>query len=860
MTPVQGAAEERFLSPPGHFQAVTDHASMNKALHQSTRPNTFNTPSPLHRPCTTASGNYNLYCLGETKDLAEICEEGFAKSMKKLSRQIMEDIRGELSDSMNELRKAIPGHISNAIEVHQASASTQLVQIRDMIQEMQSRAANVDFAPVIEEIRDGGALSMQGAKNSFQRLESQLLQGLAQVQEEVCEVRKEQDEARARSSELSQLRQSMRRVEDAVKHSEVQFMKELGEQQSNVKVLTEMASQSRRQEETFQHEMRLIEQIVTTTREGVISEESLMFALSPLKRLQRTVELDLTQVLAEVGRLQQAMNLHFVPWKVAGEDRATRIQREKTEVRDEARQNRFGRKLGLGLDDGADALECIAANQVSEKVYAREWGSQTEVAQMVENCAQTDHTGNLPKGKAGGFLKTKADKDKDKLSATNKKPAPVRRVFADSVKVKKKVQENLINKVAVTDYYKTEGVLQRLVKSSYFEQLTLIVIALNAIWIAVDTDYNEAEMLVDADRVFQVVENLFCIYFTFEISARFGAFKSKRDCVKDPWFVFDAALVLMMIIETWIITAALLIFEVGSLGVWGNLSMLRMARMVKMLRMTRMARLLRAVPELMVLVKGIAIAARSVFFFFLLIMIIVYVFAIVCRITTKDSQMGDRYFTTVPVAMNALLIDLVLPMNNVAILNEVNQMMPALWPLLMIFVLLTSITIMYMLIGVLVNVVNVVSSTEKEGMTVSAVNYELRDAFWNLRIDVNLPISKEKYQEILMSPKIFHIVQGVGVDVINLIDMADMVYEDVDPEQGGLSFVDFVRLVLSMRGTNPVTVKDVKEQLRVIKNVVKDSVNDVSEQLGEEMAQIRAEMQEQQRLLESKLEDLEDLE
>eukprot|EP00747_Dinoflagellata_sp_TGD_P125262 gnl/TRDRNA2_/TRDRNA2_174129_c1_seq8.p1 gnl/TRDRNA2_/TRDRNA2_174129_c1~~gnl/TRDRNA2_/TRDRNA2_174129_c1_seq8.p1 ORF type:complete len:847 (+),score=184.71 gnl/TRDRNA2_/TRDRNA2_174129_c1_seq8:255-2543(+) len=762
---------------------------------------------------------------------------------------------------MNELRKAIPGHISNAIEVHQASASTQLVQIRDMIQEMQSRAANVDFAPVIEEIRDGGALSMQGAKNSFQRLESQLLQGLAQVQEEVCEVRKEQDEARARSSELSQLRQSMRRVEDAVKHSEVQFMKELGEQQSNVKVLTEMASQSRRQEETFQHEMRLIEQIVTTTREGVISEESLMFALSPLKRLQRTVELDLTQVLAEVGRLQQAMNLHFVPWKVAGEDRATRIQREKTEVRDEARQNRFGRKLGLGLDDGADALECIAANQVSEKVYAREWGSQTEVAQMVENCAQTDHTGNLPKGKAGGFLKTKADKDKDKLSATNKKPAPVRRVFADSVKVKKKVQENLINKVAVTDYYKTEGVLQRLVKSSYFEQLTLIVIALNAIWIAVDTDYNEAEMLVDADRVFQVVENLFCIYFTFEISARFGAFKSKRDCVKDPWFVFDAALVGMMIVETWIITIALLIFDVGSIGVLGNLSMLRMARMVKMLRMTRMARLLRAVPELAILIKGIGIAARSVFFFFLLIIITVYIFAIIFRITTKDSHIEERYFTSVPAAMNSLLTDLVLPMNNVAIVTEVSQLIPASWPLLIFFIVLTSITIMYMLIGVLVNVVNVVSRTEKEMMTISAVNYDLREAFSNLRIDVNHPISKESYQELLMSPKIFGIVQAVGVDVINLVEMADMIYEEVDPSQGGLSFVEFVGIVLSMRGTNPVTVKDVKEHLRVIKNVVKDTVKDAVAQISEELSQLQTDMQEQQRLLELKLEDeLEDIE
>eukprot|EP00747_Dinoflagellata_sp_TGD_P125239 gnl/TRDRNA2_/TRDRNA2_174129_c1_seq13.p1 gnl/TRDRNA2_/TRDRNA2_174129_c1~~gnl/TRDRNA2_/TRDRNA2_174129_c1_seq13.p1 ORF type:complete len:920 (+),score=189.13 gnl/TRDRNA2_/TRDRNA2_174129_c1_seq13:187-2760(+) len=857
MTPVQGAAEERFLSPPGHFQAVTDHASMNKALHQSTRPNTFNTPSPLHRPCTTASGNYNLYCLGETKDLAEICEEGFAKSMKKLSRQIM-------ADFTNEFRKAIPNHIANAMEVREATANIHLMQIRDMLQEMQSShaAARVDFSPIIDEIRDGGALSLQGTKDSMHRLESQLVQGLAQVQEEVLAVRKEQDEARARSSELSQLRQSMRRVEDAVKHSEVQFMKELGEQQSNVKVLTEMASQSRRQEETFQHEMRLIEQIVTTTREGVISEESLMFALSPLKRLQRTVELDLTQVLAEVGRLQQAMNLHFVPWKVAGEDRATRIQREKTEVRDEARQNRFGRKLGLGLDDGADALECIAANQVSEKVYAREWGSQTEVAQMVENCAQTDHTGNIAKGKAaGGFLQPKGKKETQVRVPPRKPPKPVRRVFADSENLKKKAQEHLIQRVSVSNYYKSDGFLQKLVKNAYFEQCTLIMIALNAIWIAVDTDNNQADVLRDADLIFQVVENLFCIYFTFEILVRLCAFEKKRNCVKDPWFVFDAALVGMMIVETWIITIALLIFDVGSIGVLGNLSMLRMARMVKMLRMTRMARLLRAVPELMVLVKGIAIAARSVFFFFLLIMIIVYVFAIVCRITTKDSQMGDRYFTTVPVAMNALLIDLVLPMNNVAILNEVNQMMPALWPLLMIFVLLTSITIMYMLIGVLVNVVNVVSRTEKEMMTISAVNYDLREAFSNLRIDVNHPISKESYQELLMSPKIFGIVQAVGVDVINLVEMADMIYEEVDPSQGGLSFVEFVGIVLSMRGTNPVTVKDVKEHLRVIKNVVKDTVKDAVAQISEELSQLQTDMQEQQRLLELKLEDeLEDIE
>ena len=106
------------------------------------------------------------------------------------------------------------------------------------------------------------------------------------------------------------------------------------------------------------------------------------------------------------------------------------------------------------------------------------------------------------------------------------------------------------------------------------------MIAVNSVWIAIDTaprcsqheqrraprkcgstlralcrgihephrskDSNDAATLVDAQPVFIVVENLFCVYFSVELAIRFAAFRYKRNCMKDSWFVFDSVLVALM--------------------------------------------------------------------------------------------------------------------------------------------------------------------------------------------------------------------------------------------------------------------------------------------------------------------------
>ena len=69
-----------------------------------------------------------------------------------------------------------------------------------------------------------------------------------------------------------------------------------------------------------------------------------------------------------------------------------------------------------------------------------------------------------------------------------------------------------------------------------------------------------------------------------------------------------------------------------------------------------MARLLRAVPELMIMFKGMSAASHAVACTILLLGFIIYAFALTFRQITDVSQIGDVYFRAVPHSMGSLLL------------------------------------------------------------------------------------------------------------------------------------------------------------------------------------------------------------
>jgi hypothetical protein len=412
-----------------------------------------------------------------------------------------------------------------------------------------------------------------------------------------------------------------------------------------------------------------------------------------------------------------------------------------------------------------------------------------------------------------------------------KKPKP-KAVFADASAMKERVRQNVAKKeYNVADYYHPDGFCQALAVDAHFEQLTLLVIACNALWIWIDTDHNPGESLLSSPPLFQIAEHSFCFFFAFEWTIRFGAFKLKRNGFKDAWFCFDSFLVFTMVVETWLFTAIQVMAPGGNQGGvpgLGDAAVLRLLRLMRLTRMARMARLLRAMPELMILIKGMAVAARSVFFTLCLLVIVLYVFGIAFTQMIGETEVGAQYYSSVPHAMSTLLLHGCFGEDLPDVVKDTGDESMVMASVLMIFVLLASLTVMNMLVGVLCEVVSIVSSVEKEQMVVSYVKTRLMEMINEFGIDEdnNMKISRSEFEMLLQRPDAARVIQEVGVDVVGLVDFADFIFKD------GLemSFPDFMTVVLQLRGSNTATVKDVVDMRKYIDSSfeeVRDKIDDV---------------------------------
>lgn len=394
----------------------------------------------------------------------------------------------------------------------------------------------------------------------------------------------------------------------------------------------------------------------------------------------------------------------------------------------------------------------------------------------------------------------------------------------------------------VTNCYKNEGCFQAVARSSLFDQLTVLVVCVNAVWIAVDTDSNTALFLYEADPIFQIVENVFCTYFFLEVCIRFGAFEKKCNAFMDKWFMFDAILVLNMVVETWLLPLMFVVMGSEDFGNTIDVSMLRMLRLVKLTRLSRISRLLRSVPELAIIVKAIGLSARSVCVFFALWLVLIYVFAITLRQLTSGTEFGEAYFQSVPQAMDTLLLD--------GILADYAPLMHAIppghfieWGLILFFILLASITIMYMLVGVLVEVVGVLAHAEKETMNVSFIASSLRKKMEQQGHDQESELSRSELQDILLDPEITEVLQSVQVDLVALMELVNIAYEDAEKNGGSMTFEKIVSLVLNGRGHNTASVKDTSELLRILKQIIIQRTSEMSEKFHDEIATVHRSIQ-----------------
>jgi hypothetical protein len=402
-------------------------------------------------------------------------------------------------------------------------------------------------------------------------------------------------------------------------------------------------------------------------------------------------------------------------------------------------------------------------------------------------------------------------------------------VFSNANNMKEMLRLELLNTEVydVRKFYKTTGVSQRIARSQSFENVTMLAITFYAVWMAIDTDINDAKVITEAHWVFFCMEQFFCAFFFTELAIRFSAFKDKTDCRNDGWFMFDFILVLTMVLETWVLTIIIYMTspQVGS-GLGGNAAILRVARLFRLSRLFRMARLVKLVPELLIMVKAIVAAARSVFFTLCLLGIIVYVFGIAMVQTMRKTNVGEEYFGSVFESANTLVL-------YGTLLDEISGLMHAVQSesgfgmfLLYVFVALAALTMMNMLIGVLCEVINAVASAEKEAIQVNFVRSTLENLVEGSLVGKNEgdmgQLRKSAFDTLMSEAHTIKTLRALDVDVYTLLDFAEIVFEDKDIEddeedgrnseyekERAIEFVDFMEMVLQLRGSNSATVKDV---------------------------------------------------
>jgi len=381
----------------------------------------------------------------------------------------------------------------------------------------------------------------------------------------------------------------------------------------------------------------------------------------------------------------------------------------------------------------------------------------------------------------------------------------------------------------VERFYKKKGLPQAIARNVWFGHFTLLMIVINALYLGVDAELNN-DSLGQVGWYFQVCEHLFCVFFLFEWLMRLLAFADKRDCLRDFWFKFDTVLVVLMVFETWVMLLIVSVLDGVQSFDTGPL------RLLRLLRLARMTRLMRALPELMTMVKGMKVASRAVFSSLLMLLIQTYIFAIPLHTFLKTEEAVVEKFGTLLRSMWTLMMD-------GTFMDSTGDLM---WHLLdmnylhaviffMVFVLLSCMTMMNMLIGILCEVVSAVAATEKENAAIKFIKETILVLLKSLDTDGSFTISREELRSVCQDPDALKVLGDLEVDVMYLLDLQAMLYRRPDST---LSVKAIMDLILNLRGDRQATVKDVIDANTFVRFTVVQQIVELQEHIESLFSQL----------------------
>lgn len=408
----------------------------------------------------------------------------------------------------------------------------------------------------------------------------------------------------------------------------------------------------------------------------------------------------------------------------------------------------------------------------------------------------------------------------------------------------------------VANFYHPRGCCVAIARSNSFTAVSLLAVLLSVVWIGYDSDTNNAVIILEADAFHQAVEQLFCAWFFMEFFVRFFAFKSKWSCLKDYWFLFDALLLFVSVLNAWIVPLIMVIAALGeeqheqlrtTLGSVGSampITALRAVRVLKILRLGRVVQLLRIVPEVQTIVKAVVASLRAVVYTMVLELVLMYVFALAFRLLAADFADLESVFGTVPNAMWTLMFQGILLDNPTNLCHQVGADSQALAGLFVFYMFLSNSVLLNMVIGILADCVQFVAVNEKEQAAVSFLKTELLELLECHDKNNDRLIHTDEFDLLMRNPEMHFVLKRFGVNANDLIQLKEVLFAtkakenpETDSDSGSdsakeapkLSFAEFLEVVLRLRGNNKASVLDIVD----FREYIRTRMDRVEARIGE---------------------------
>mmetsp|Transcript_45571 Transcript_45571/g.105703 ORF Transcript_45571/g.105703 Transcript_45571/m.105703 type:complete len:883 (+) Transcript_45571:80-2728(+) len=356
-----------------------------------------------------------------------------------------------------------------------------------------------------------------------------------------------------------------------------------------------------------------------------------------------------------------------------------------------------------------------------------------------------------------------------------------RRDFKHYNSLRRKMATRLTSRSSSTFsiYSKKDSVAARIASSHLFQFSSMVIVFLNTVWIAVQADLADRSK-VGFDSTPWVIDCAFCFAFLLELSVRYAAYQRNLDCLQDRWFCFDALLVVIMVIETWILAAVILVVTDGDGGDGSSsgLSVVRIVRLIRLVRLGRIAALVRLVPEALTLLKGIMWATRSVFVTMLLLFCLLFLFGVVFRMQVGGNAELDEIIPSVAEAMLLLLLHGTLLDSPAKSAEDIGRHSDFLVLAFLVFIFLSSFTVLNMLIGILCGVISTVTATEKEQAEVQYLRGTMLELLECYDQNEDKTISQEEFEVLMSNPEVHLILSSFGVDVDDLLALKKRLFKE----------------------------------------------------------------------------------